>query len=198
MASIQFFSFFFFLSLSFCRIKLQGFSKFGNTTEALGAATALVEGILSKGQLFFPFFSKYFSKYFSNIFLIFFLDLKKFLQQEIVDKNLKEQLAVADSKLGGIIKEKLGIACVNDNGVHELMRGIRTQLNNLITGLPETELKAMILGLSHSLSRYKLKFSPEKVDVMIIQAICEFPLPSPPPREHQPPIPILSFFSRSG
>jgi nucleolar protein 58 len=30
---------------------------------------------------------------------------------------------------------------------------------------------AMILGLSHSLSRYKLKFSPDKVDTMIVQAI---------------------------
>jgi len=107
------------------------------------------------------------------------LDLKKFLQHEIVDKSLKEQLAVADAKLGGIIKEKLGIACVHDNSVNELLRGIRTQLNNLITGLPENEMKAMVLGLSHSLSRYKLKFSPDKVDVMIIQAICkQIPLSS--------------------
>ncbi|MFS7963149.1 putative Nop domain, helix hairpin bin domain superfamily, Nop domain superfamily protein [Helianthus anomalus] len=29
----------------------------------------------------------------------------------------------------------------------------------------------MSLGLSHSMSRYKLKFSPDKVDTMIIQAI---------------------------
>lgn len=29
----------------------------------------------------------------------------------------------------------------------------------------------MALGLSHSLSRYKLKFSPDKVDTMIVQAI---------------------------
>lgn len=29
----------------------------------------------------------------------------------------------------------------------------------------------MKLGLSHSLCRYKLKFSPDKVDTMIIQAI---------------------------
>ena len=29
----------------------------------------------------------------------------------------------------------------------------------------------MVLGLSHSLSRYKLKFSPDKVDTMIVQAI---------------------------
>lgn len=27
------------------------------------------------------------------------------------------------------------------------------------------------MGLSHSLSRYKLKFSPDKVDTMIVQAI---------------------------
>lgn len=30
----------------------------------------------------------------------------------------------------------------------------------------------MALGLSHSLGRYKLKFSPDKVDIMIVQAIC--------------------------
>ena len=33
-------------------------------------------------------------------------------------------------------------------------------------------MKAMTLGLSHSLGRYKLKFSPDKVDTMIVQAIC--------------------------
>ena len=32
-------------------------------------------------------------------------------------------------------------------------------------------MKAMVLGLSHSLSRYKIKFSPDKVDTMIVQAI---------------------------
>lgn len=45
------------------------------------------------------------------------------------------------------------------------------QLNSLLKGITETDFKAMSLGLSHSLSRYKLKFSAEKVDVMIIQAI---------------------------
>nr|TKV96110.1 hypothetical protein SEVIR_9G408000v2 [Setaria viridis] len=53
----------------------------------------------------------------------------------------------------------------------ELMRGLRNQLTELITGLGAQELGPMSLGLSHSLSRYKLKFSPEKVDTMIIQAI---------------------------
>ena len=36
-------------------------------------------------------------------------------------------------------------------------------------------MKAMTLGLSHSLGRYKLKFSPDKVDTMIVQAICLLP-----------------------
>ena len=31
--------------------------------------------------------------------------------------------------------------------------------------------RAMQLGLSHSLSRYKLKFSPDKVDTMVVQAV---------------------------
>jgi len=35
----------------------------------------------------------------------------------------------------------------------------------------EADLNAMRLGLSHSLSRYKLKFSADKVDTMVIQAI---------------------------
>jgi len=30
---------------------------------------------------------------------------------------------------------------------------------------------AMALGLAHSLGRYKLKFSPDKVDTMIVQAV---------------------------
>jgi len=30
----------------------------------------------------------------------------------------------------------------------------------------------MALGLAHSLSRYKLKFSPDKIDTMIVQAVC--------------------------
>lgn len=52
------------------------------------------------------------------------------------------------------------------------MRGIRLQLSNLVAGMSESDVNTMALGLSHSLSRYKLKFSPDKVDTMIVQAIC--------------------------
>merc|ERR1740115_673133 len=51
------------------------------------------------------------------------------------------------------------------------MRGIRLHLDTLIEGLEEDEFKAMSLGLAHTLSRFKLKFSPDKVDVMIMQAV---------------------------
>ncbi|KAJ3289212.1 Nucleolar protein 58, partial [Borealophlyctis nickersoniae] len=127
-------------------VKLKAFSKFENTTDALSAVTALVEGKVSK-------------------------NLKKFLSDELNDQDLKDKLAVGDSKLGSAIAKKLGIKVISDNAVNELMRGIRSQLSSLISGLSEADMNAMILGLSHSLSRYKLKFSPDKVDTMIIQAI---------------------------
>lgn len=53
----------------------------------------------------------------------------------------------------------------------QLFRAIRSQITNLVEGLTESDLKNMTLGLAHGLSRYKLKFSTEKVDTMIIQAI---------------------------
>jgi len=127
-------------------VKLQGFQKFKNTADALKATTALVDGKLSKS-------------------------LKKFLTKEISDKESNDNLGISDPKLGGLINKKLNIKCVHDNSVEELIRGIRTQLNALVTEVTESEMKAMSLGLSHSLSRYKLKFSPDKVDTMIIQAI---------------------------
>ncbi|XP_042261122.1 nucleolar protein 58 [Thunnus albacares] len=126
-------------------LKLKHFEKFQDTTEALAAATALVEGKIGKS-------------------------LKKVLKK-VVAKEAHEQLAISDAKLGGIIKEKLDVSCVHSPAVAELMRCIRSQMEGLITGLPPKEMSAMSLGLAHSLSRYKLKFSPDKVDTMIVQAI---------------------------
>ena len=44
-------------------------------------------------------------------------------------------------------------------------------MQELLTGLEDQELKQMQLGLAHSISRYKLSFTSEKVDTMIIQAV---------------------------
>ncbi len=125
---------------------MKAFSKFENTTDALSACTALVEGKISK-------------------------NLKSFLTAELSEKDLKDTLLVNDAKLGSSIAKKMGINVLSDSTSMELFRGIRSQLSSLITGLQEEDMNAMVLGLSHSLSRYKLKFSPDKVDTMIIQAI---------------------------
>uniref|UniRef100_A0A8C6U626 Nucleolar protein 58 n=1 Tax=Neogobius melanostomus TaxID=47308 RepID=A0A8C6U626_9GOBI len=111
-------------------LKLKHFEKFQDTTEALAAATALVEGKIGKS-------------------------LKKVLKK-IVAKEAHEQLAISDAKLGGVIKEKLDISCVHSPAVADLL------IFNVIH--PKCP-------LLHFLSRYKLKFSPDKVDTMIVQAI---------------------------
>ncbi|CAB3365250.1 Hypothetical predicted protein [Cloeon dipterum] len=126
-------------------LKLKQFSKFTDTTDALAATTAAVEGKVSK-------------------------QLKKVLKK-LVLPDVQEKLLVADAKLGGAIKEKFNFSCLTNSNVQELMRCIRSQINGLLGELPEKEMTAMALGLAHSLSRYKLKFSPDKVDTMIIQAV---------------------------
>lgn len=125
-------------------VRLKHFKKFEDTTEALAAVTATVEGKMSKAL--------------------------KSLMKKVVAKEAHEELAVADAKLGNVIKEKFNISCVANSAIQELMRGIRTQMDSLIS-LPGKEMASMALGLAHSLSRYKLKFSPDKVDTMIVQAI---------------------------
>lgn len=131
-----------------CKIvKLKHFEKFHDTTEALSATTAAVEGKVSKS-------------------------LKRLLKGAIAKAEATEQLLVGDPKLGVAIKEKLQLPCVSNSAVQELMRCIRSQMDALLSGIPSKDLAAMALGLAHSLSRYKLKFSPDKVDTMIVQAVC--------------------------
>ena len=79
--------------------------------------------------------------------------LRKFLKKSIIKADLKDKLAVADPKLAGLIKDDLNIKCVNNNGINELMRGIRNQMNALIDSISQRDMHAMILGLSHSLGR---------------------------------------------
>ena len=78
---------------------------------------------------------------------------------------------IADKKLGKAISEKLGIECKTGEKANELMRCIRFQMSELLNDLDSNELQKMSLGLSHTMSRYKLSFSTEKVDTMIIQAV---------------------------
>lgn len=141
-------------------LKLSAISRFTSTAEAVDEASAIAEGKMSKS-------------------------LKKLLTNEIVDqegsnkgKGKNEQLVVVDPKLGGAISKKLGINVISDSSVNDLYRGIRSHLAQLLSStasedssLDPRDLNTMSLGLSHSLSRYKLKFSPDKVDTMVVQAI---------------------------
>ncbi|KAI0079727.1 Nop-domain-containing protein [Panus rudis PR-1116 ss-1] len=127
-------------------LKLKAIHRFTSTATAVEEITAIQEGKLGKG-------------------------LKQFLSDEVVGKGKgKEQLAVVDPKLGHSISKKLGIKVVPDAST-DLFRGIRSQLAALLDGLDPQDLATMSLGLSHSLSRFKLKFSPDKVDTMVVQAI---------------------------
>lgn len=85
----------------------------------------------------------------------------------------KASLAVADAKLANAINKipNLSLDLVSDSTTTDLYRAIREHLPSLITGLTPKDIDTMNLGLSHSLSRHKLKFSADKVDTMIIQAI---------------------------
>jgi len=131
-------------------ITLSHFEKFADTADALSSATALIEGKVNG-------------------------TLEGFITKSIIHRDLDEKLAVADKKLGAAIKEKFPrLDCVSDTFVMELFRCIRFQLNDLLAvegNVASSEILSMSRGLAHSLGRYKLKFSPDKVDVMIVQAI---------------------------
>lgn len=63
-----------------------------------------------------------------------------------VTKETKEEILVADAKLGSCIKEKFDVPCLATSSVQELMRGIRSQISSLISGIPDKEMAAFALG----------------------------------------------------
>lgn len=94
------------------------------------------------------------------------------LLDDIKDER-KSSLAVADPKLGAAINvlPQLQITPVSDSTTTDLFRAIKTYLPELFPDLSGDYLGNMALALSHSISRHKLKFSADKVDVMIVSAI---------------------------
>ncbi|USW49238.1 Putative nucleolar protein Nop56/Nop58 [Septoria linicola] len=127
-------------------LKMKEFHKFNSAASALEEAAALTEGKVTPT-------------------LAGMLD-------KIKDEK-KVSLAVADPKLANAIGKlpNLQITPVSDSSTADIYRAIREHLPSLIPGLMPEDINTMSLGLSHSLSRHKLKFSPDKVDTMIIQAI---------------------------
>lgn len=127
-------------------ISLHHFEKFKSTSEAVDGAAALLESKIGK-------------------------KLKKAIKRSIIKQELEDDLAVADPKLGTKIKDKFDITCVSTNAVQELMSLIRHKVEDLIPEWSSDDEMVMQLGTSHGIGRYKLKFSPDKVDTMIVQAV---------------------------
>ena len=149
-------------------VSLVHFEPFADTADAVTAAAACIDGRVSKS-------------------------LKSFLKKQLKKSGKGDSLAILDKSMVAGIKEAFPtlpctLAC--DSKTHELFRGIRCHLDELMggggggggeasddggagsaAGVTGADLTAMRLGLSHSLSRYKLKFSSDKVDTMVIQAI---------------------------
>ncbi|KAL9044746.1 MAG: hypothetical protein Q9214_002134, partial [Letrouitia sp. 1 TL-2023] len=127
-------------------LKLKEFRKYENSTVALEQTDALVEGKVTP------------------------------LLARVLDsiKNEKRaSLAVADPKLASAIAKlpQFSLKLISDSSTYDLYRSIRNHITSLVPGLQKEEVTQMTLGLSHMLSRHKLKYSPDKIDTMIIQAI---------------------------
>ncbi|SCU84965.1 LAMI_0C09604g1_1 [Lachancea mirantina] len=125
--------------------KIAAFSKFSSAANALEEANAIVEGKVSS-------------------------QLQKLLDEAKADK--KATLVVSETKLANAIN-KLGLNfnVVSDAVTLDIFRAVKEYLPELLPGLSDNDLSKMSLGLAHSIGRHKLKFSADKVDVMIIQAI---------------------------
>jgi len=126
--------------------KLKSFQKFESAGAAVEEAAAIIEGKVT------PRLAS--------------------LLEGIKDEK-KVSLAVADPKLGNAIGKLpgLSIELIADSSTAEAFRAIREHLTSLIPSLGPSDMSTMALGLSHSLARHKLKFSPDKIDTMIVQAI---------------------------
>lgn len=125
--------------------KVHRFEKFSSAAGALEEANAIIEGRVSDS-------------------------LKAMLLDVGADK--KATLVVSEAKLGNAIN-KLGLnfSVVSDAASLDLHRSIKQFLPELLPGLDGPALQQMSLGLAHSIGRHKLKFSADKVDTMIVQAI---------------------------
>ncbi|KAL2222731.1 nucleolar protein nop5 [Thermoascus aurantiacus ATCC 26904] len=127
-------------------LKLKTFQKFDSAATALEEVAAIIEGKVTPR-------------------LASLLDSVK--------DEKKVSLVVADPKLGNAISKLPGldIQLIADSSTQDIYRAIRAHLPTLIPGLLPEDMSTMSLGLSHSLARHKLKFSPDKIDTMIVQAI---------------------------
>ncbi|CDJ38097.1 nucleolar protein NOP5, putative [Eimeria tenella] len=127
-------------------IELHAFSRFKDNKQATEETLALIDGNMGKG-------------------------LRRFLKKQLAAEGEAAKLLVADKNLGSAIKSKFNAEILFSPQTHEILRGIRQHIAELLDGIDEKDRQQMAMSLSHSLNRFKLRFSPEKLDTMIIQAV---------------------------
>lgn len=89
-------------------------------------------------------------------------------------KDEKCTLVVEDAQLAKTLNQlpELNVTAISTGpSVVDLYRAIRQNLPSLVPDLTAEFLDTCALGMSHSLSRHKLKFSADKVDMMVVQAV---------------------------
>jgi len=125
-------------------VSLHAYMPFKDSAHAMAIASSLIEGTLEKPIL-------------------------KFLKKNMIDG---EELVVAEKNLAGAVSKALGVTVMsNQQTAVQLWRGVREQLSTVHVDMNETDFSQMACSLSHQMNSFKLKFSPDKVDTMIIQAV---------------------------
>ena len=131
-------------------IELVSFAPFKGAAEALENANDISEGLVSE-----------------SLKAILDLNLPKASSKK---KNVT--LAISDKNLGPSIKEEFPyVDCISNELAQDLIRGVRLHGEKLFKGLQSGDLERAQLGLGHAYSRAKVKFSVQKNDNHIIQAI---------------------------
>ncbi|MCJ1261695.1 snoRNP complex protein nop56 [Lobaria immixta] len=133
-------------------VKLVSFAPFQGAAQALENANDISEGIMSD----------------------FLLSILEVNLPEMSKKN-KVTLGVSDKNLAGSIKAAFpGLECETADTsevVQNMLRGIRQHAPKLLKQLQEGDVERAQLGLGHAYSRARVKFSVQKNDNHIIQAI---------------------------
>ncbi|CAL3971749.1 unnamed protein product [Diplocarpon coronariae] len=133
-------------------VKLVNFAPYRGAAEALENINDVSEGVLSEYLR-------------SNLEL----NLPK------PSKKKKVVLGVSDKNLAGSIKASFpGVDCETGETseiVADLLRGLRFHAGKLLKGLQDGDVERAQLGLGHAYSRARVKFSVQKNDNHIIQAI---------------------------
>ena len=80
-------------------------------------------------------------------------------------------VGISEPKLAGFVQQQLGINCMSDDIIREIIRGIRVHFTRFLEKISAEDLDLAQLGLSHSYSRAKVKFNQHGDDNMVISAV---------------------------